>query len=91
MSENSRKTYDLVALENARTTQGWSYQHLAELASLPYDTVRELLSPSRHTQRKRQYQYFRIPANIKRIGIALRLKEDEYIKAATPPETKKEK
>lgn len=88
MSENSRKTYDLIALENARIDQCWSYKHLADLASLPPDTVRALLSPSRHNQRNRprQFKYFRVPANIKRIGIALRLKENEYIKVITPPD-----
>ena len=85
MSENSRKTYNLIALENARIKQGWSYKHLADLSSLPPDTVRQLLSPFRHKERKRQFSYFRIPANVKRIGIALRLKEEEYIKSVTPP------
>lgn len=88
MSENSSKTYDLVALENSRIAQGWSYEQLGKLASLHPDTVRQLLSPFRHKERKRQFKYFRVPANVLRIAFALQLKEEEYLKASppTPPE-----
>jgi hypothetical protein len=81
--KSTRKNYDLTALENARLEQGFTYGQVATLATLPYDTVRDILSPRRHKSSKRQFLYFRKPNNIHRIAFALQLKDKDYIISST--------